>query len=190
MDGRETTHDQRLIDRLDRAVGLGDVREVTKQIKVDLEQLAREVRINLPERFHRCCETSYARRLLHRSRELGYTVVVMTWGPGQRTHLHDHAGIWCVECVIEGQLDVIQYDLLEESGTGCRFNKVNQIRAGVGEAGCLIPPYEYHVLANALPDRKSMTVHVYGGEMEYCNLYVPRNESWWDKQRKSLSYDH
>ncbi len=27
----------------------------------------------------------------------------MTWGPGQGTPLHDHAGIWCVEGVVEGK---------------------------------------------------------------------------------------
>ena len=190
MNPHESFDPVQLIDRLDRAVGLGDVKHVTAQIKRELEDVARRTKIVLPDRFHHCCGDSYARRLLHRSPELGYTVVVMTWGPGQQTTLHDHAGIWCVECVIEGELEVTRYDLLEESQSGCRFNKVDQMRAGVGNAGCLIPPYEYHVLANALSDRKSMTVHVYGGEMEYCNLYVPRNEVWWDKRRKPLTYDH
>lgn len=190
MQYHEEVASNRLIDRLDEAVRLGEVERVTERIKQVLEETARREPFDLPDRFHRCCEDSYARRLLHRSEELGYTVVVMTWGPGQQTALHDHAGIWCVECVIEGELDVAQYDLVEESESGCRFDKVSQVRAGVGNAGCLIPPFEYHVLANALPDRKSMTVHVYGGEMDHCHLYVPRNDDWWEKRRKPLTYDH
>ena len=42
----------------------------------------------------------------------------MTWGPGQRTALHDHAGIWCVEGVMEGEMEVIRYELLEEGADG------------------------------------------------------------------------
>ena len=46
----------------------------------------------------------------------------MTWGPGQRTALHDHAGIWCVEGVVEGEMAVTRYELLEEEEDGlCRF---------------------------------------------------------------------
>ena len=38
----------------------------------------------------------------------------MTWGPGQGTPLHDHAGMWCVEGVLEGRIEVARYDLLDE----------------------------------------------------------------------------
>ena len=44
-------------------------------------------------------------------------MVVMTWGPGQKTALHDHAGIWCVECVVDGNMEVAQYDLMSEDAT-------------------------------------------------------------------------
>ena len=71
-----------------------------------------------PNAFIACGPDGYARRLLHRNDDLGYTAVVMTWGPGQRTPLHDHAGIWCVEGVVSGQMDVTQFDLVDESGDG------------------------------------------------------------------------
>ena len=51
-----------------------------------------------------------------------YTAVVMTWGPGQKTPLHDHAGMWCVECVVEGELEVVQFDLMEQADGRCRFD--------------------------------------------------------------------
>ena len=46
----------------------------------------------------------YGRRLLHRDPRGRYTVVVMTWGPGQGTPIHDHANLWCVECVYRGNV--------------------------------------------------------------------------------------
>ena len=57
--------------------------------------------------------------------------VVMTWGPGQRTPLHDHAGIWCVEGVVEGRMDVTQYDLVEQTHDAYRFEAKGCVHAAV-----------------------------------------------------------
>jgi hypothetical protein len=62
------------------------------------------------------------------------------------------------------------------------------VRARVGDAGCLIPPFEYHVLRNALSDRRSVTLHVYAGEMDHCNLFVPCDGGWWTKTGQVLEY--
>ena len=42
---------------------------------------------------------------------------------------------------------------------------VGSVTAGIGEAGRLIPPTDHHVIANALRDRPSVTLHIYGGEL-------------------------
>ena len=62
-------------------------------------------------------------------------------------------------------------------------------RATAGSAGALIPPFEHHVLANALPDRPSLTLHVYGGEMEHCDIFEPASDGLYHRRTKSLSYD-
>ena len=54
-----------------------------------------------------------APRALSQPAEHGYSVVAMTWGPGQGTPLHDHSGLWCVEGVWHGELEITQYELLE-----------------------------------------------------------------------------
>lgn len=178
-----------LIDCLDEAVGLGDTQAITQRLKERLGGLCACREFTLPARLTECCESSYARRLLHHNPDLDYTAVVMTWGPGQGTCLHDHAGMWCVECVVEGELSVTQYDLEEQAGERFRFARAQQTPAGVGDAGCLIPPYEYHVLANARDDRKAVTLHVYGGEMDHCNIFEPADDDWWTRQPRSLSYN-
>jgi 3-mercaptopropionate dioxygenase len=166
-----------LIDRLRDAVRLGEVSAIAEQIKNDLESFIPAEGLILPERFHRAKPDSYARRLLYQDRELGFTALVMTWGPGQRTALHDHAGIWCVEGVLEGEMEVIRYELLEEGEDSvCRFASRGSVHAKAGSAGALIPPFEHHVLANSLPDRSSLTLHVYGGEMTHCDIFEPLGE--------------
>ena len=176
-----------LIARLDAAVKLGDTDAITACVKRELENAIKAREVTLPERFHRTQPGGYARRLLYRSDALGYSAVVMTWAPGQRTPLHDHAGIWCVEGVVEGRMDVTQYDLVEESAGGFRFEAKGCVHAAVGSAGCLIPPFEYHVLANAL-DRPSITLHVYGGEMTSCHVFEPLADGRYVRQERALSY--
>jgi len=177
-----------LIARIDAAVQLGDSDAITRCIKHELERAIHGRAVTLPDRFHRVRPDGYARRLLHRNDLLGYTAVVMTWGPGQRTPLHDHAGIWCVEGVVEGRMDVTQYDLVEESSHAFRFEAKGCVHAAVGSAGCLIPPFEYHVLANAL-DEPSITLHVYGGEMTTCHVFEPVDGGRYVRRERTLCYD-
>ena len=176
-----------LIDHLDAAVKLQDPAAITVRIKQDLERAIRARGVTLPDRFRKTRPEGYARRLLHRSDSLGYTAVVMTWGPGQRTPLHDHAGIWCVEGVVEGRMDVTQFDLVEESDGQYMFEPKGCVHAAVGSAGCLIPPFEYHTLANAL-DEPSITLHIYGGEMTTCHVFEPIADGRFTRVERMLSY--
>jgi 3-mercaptopropionate dioxygenase len=176
-----------LIARIDAAVRLRDPAAITHRVKRELQDAIHTNQISLPDRFHRVRPEGYARRLLHRSGSLGYTAVVMTWGPGQQTPLHDHAGIWCVEGVVEGQMDVTQFDLVEEAGAACRFEMKGCVHASVGATGSLIPPFEYHVLANAI-DEPSITLHVYGGEMTSCHIFEPIADGRYIRRERPLSY--
>lgn len=180
---------EQLIHELGEAAALADVRSVTRRVKAELERFSRQGASALPERYRTALGDRYARRLLHRDPAGAYTIVVMSWGPGQSTELHDHAGIWCVECVMQGQIDVTQYELLEQQEDRCRFMERKRVRAAVGDAGCLIPPFEYHVLSNALDTETSVTLHVYGGEMDHCNSYRMGQAGWWQKHSKRLAYD-
>ncbi len=177
-----------LVDALDQAVALGDVTQITERIKEELMARSRDRWLGLPDRYREWAGDRYARRLLHRNPELGYTVVVMTWGPGQTTQLHDHAGMWCVECVVDGELEIARFELMERDGERHRFADRGVFRSGTGEAGSLIPPFEYHVLGNAR-DEATITLHVYGGEMDHCNLYEPQESGWYRRVPRKLGYD-
>lgn len=179
-----------LIERLCDAVRLGNVDAIAERIKHDLESFIPSEGLILPERFRKVKPESYARRLLYNDPDLGFTALVMTWGPGQRTALHDHAGIWCVEGVLEGEMEVDRFELVEEADGVCRFEERGAVRATAGTAGALIPPFEHHVLANARPDRASLTLHVYGGEMDHCDIFEPLGEKGrYRRHSRQLSYD-
>ena len=155
-----------------------DVDAITERIKDDLESFIPAEGLILPERFRQAKPDSYARRLLYRDPELGFTALVMTWGPGQRTaaprprrHLVRRGGA-------RGGDGGDRYELLEEEEDGlCRFAERGPAQATAGTAGALIPPFEHHVLANARPDQASLTLHVYGGEMDHCDIFEPVGEA-------------
>jgi predicted metal-dependent enzyme (double-stranded beta helix superfamily) len=178
----------RLRSRLDAAVTAADVHAVAQQVKSVLQDALRGDGIPLAPRFRVARQDTYARRLLHRDPEGRYTAVVMTWGPGQKTALHDHAGIWCVECVVDGRMEVTQYDLRSETGGEYRFEPRTRVTAERGAAGCLIPPFEYHTLGNLRSDEASITLHIYGGEMDHCHVFEPAGNGAWRRVRRDLAF--
>jgi predicted metal-dependent enzyme (double-stranded beta helix superfamily) len=175
--------------RLDAAVAQGgETTALANEIKRVLQSALKGDGLTLPSRFRVALPDTYARRLLHRDPGGRYSVVVMTWGPGQKTGLHDHAGIWCVECVVDGQMDVTQYELISEAEGMFTFTRQSSVRAERGSAGCLIPPFEYHTLGNALPDKPSITLHVYGGEMDQCHVFEPAQGGAYRRVTRALAY--
>lgn len=162
-----------LIARLDRSVEEGTPQAITAAVKADLEDLLGARKLALPSNLTTPRPEAYARRLLHRDPRGRYSAIVMTWGPGQGTAVHDHGGLWCVEGVVDGSIAVTQY-LVEQDPDGYyRVTPIGSLLAGTGSAGCLIPPTDHHVLANARPDRASVTLHVYGGDLDDCKVFLP-----------------
>ena len=195
--GEEIPGAEELVERLEAAVRLGDPTLITFRVQRILEQTLSSGALYLPERFRQPRPDSYSRRLLYRDAELDYTAVVMTWGPGQRTPLHDHDGCWCVEGVVEGEIRVTRYELMNGPVKAAEdlfhFRQQETLRAAPGEAGALIPPLEHHVLGNAREDGVAMTLHVYEGEMARCATFEPvavdGSEGLYRRQVKSLGYD-
>jgi predicted metal-dependent enzyme (double-stranded beta helix superfamily) len=177
-----------LIKCLDRSVDAGSVTEVTARVKADLETLLTRGAVTLPDWFRQPAADTYARRLLHRDPLGRYTAIVMTWGPGQGTPVHDHGGLWCVEGVVEGQIAVTQYDIAPDGGERFSVTPRETILAGAGTAGRLIPPTDYHVIRNALPATPSLTLHVYGGDLCECRVFVPGDDGRYTSQLRTLTF--
>lgn len=180
---------EEMIRRLDVAVAdscpercAGGVKSVLEEVVARGERfLASSTITVLPDR--------YARRLLHRDPAGRYSVVVMTWGAGQHTPVHDHAGMWCVECVYQGVIEVTSFSLVgEPDGDRFAFRQETTVRAGIGEAGALIPPFEYHQIVNG-GNSTAVTIHVYGGEMDWCHRFDPSESGAWSRTRCSLTFD-
>ena len=177
---------ERFVAALDQAVAAGDQHAVTAAVRNALCRLIKDRDVRLPDCVHDPIYDHYARRELYRSPRHGYSVVAMTWGPGQGTPVHDHSGLWCVEGVWDGQLEITQFELLERDGEHFRFRAAGGMQAGPGSAGSLIPPHEYHSIRNASPDAVAVSVHIYKAPMEACSMFVPQDGEWFTRAAKAL----
>ncbi|MFK8053256.1 MAG: cysteine dioxygenase [Woeseiaceae bacterium] len=164
---------------------------MTDHIKTELCKMIRSRAFELPASVLQPMPDRYARRLIHRDEEKGYSIVAMTWGPCQSTPIHDHSGMWCVEGVCAGTIDVLQFELMEQDADQrFRFESRNSYMAGIGSAGCLIPPYEYHLIANPCDRNPAVSLHIYGGDMHQCQVFVQEQQTeWYQKVTKDLSFD-
>jgi len=176
-----------LIATIDEAVALREPHAITGALSRSLSRLIAEQRVALPAAVFEADATHYARRLLHLSEAHGYSVIAMTWGPGQGTLIHDHAGLWCVEGVWRGALEVTPYDLLESVGDEARFRPQATIHAGCGSTGSLIPPFEYHTIRNPDPSAIAVSVHVYSRAMDRCTVFEPVRGDWHRRQERVLA---
>jgi predicted metal-dependent enzyme (double-stranded beta helix superfamily) len=180
----------KFIAAVDAAVTCGgDQHAVTAALRNALCTLIRDTEVELPCCVHEAILDHYARRELYRSPQHGYSVVAMTWGPGQGTPLHDHSGLWCVEGVWHGELEITQYELLELNGDRARFRAAGGMRAGPGSAGSLIPPHEYHTIRNASTDSVAVSLHIYQAEMACCAKFQPQSGEWYVREAATLATD-
>ncbi len=179
-----------LIQALDQAVLAHDDTSRCRLVKEALQEAVESRQPVIAGAFLRTAPAGYARRLLHRDPAGRYTVVVMVWDHGQGTGLHDHAGRWCVECVYRGRVLVENFSRQadRDSASGVLdFREESRLVTGVGDAGALIPPFEYHRLSNP-HSTPAVTIHVYGGELDGCNVYELLPQGGYVRQRKALSY--
>ncbi len=185
----KTTQPEELVRRLDQAVVAGNVETITRQVQRELERVLLPGELALADRFRQTRPDRYARRLLHRDPTRRYTVLVLAWAPGQGTPIHDHPNVWSVEAVLEGELEVTQYNPVKELQHRCKFAPVDRRRVVAGDANFLLPPFEYHGLMNDLADRPALTLHVFGGELLEINTFDAVGDGWYERSLQRLTYD-
>lgn len=180
---------RQLIDAIDASVGQASTPAITDALRNALCRLIRSQEVKLPECVFEMAGDHYARRELYRSEDHGYSVIAMTWGPGQGTLIHDHSGMWCVEGVWAGSLEIVQYELGEHEAERYQFRPVGSIQAGPGSAGSLIPPHEYHTIRNPSEDSVAVSLHIYSGRMTQCAVFNPEGNDWYQRSERQLGLD-
>lgn len=101
----------------------------------------------------------YRQYLLHCDPLERFSVVSFVWGPGQRTPVHNHT-VWGLVGMLRGE----EVSTEMRPGVPMTPGQVDRLRAGeVVAVGA--DTYDIHVVENAVPDRASISIHVYGGNI-------------------------
>ena len=178
-----------LLATIETALAEPDLEATTHSLRDGLCKLIRDKAVFLPECVFEPVEGHYARRELYACPERGTSVVAMTWAPGQGTPIHDHCGLWCVEGVWQGQLEIVRYELEEQDGERYRFTRYETLTAGTGTAGSLLPPHEYHTIRNPNPAAIAISLHIYQKAMNNCATFEPIEGDWYLRNKKTLCLD-
>ena len=115
----------------------------------------------LPPAFAQDRPDSYAQYLLHADPLGRFSVVSFVWGSGQRTPVHDHT-VWGLIGVLQGAELCEEYDLRDGQPVAnghCHTLQTGQIEAVSPTLG------DWHRVSNALADRPSISIHVYGANI-------------------------
>jgi 3-mercaptopropionate dioxygenase len=113
-------------------------------------------------------EHSYRQHLLHVSDCRGLSVVALVWQPGQGTPIHDHVS-WCVVGVYKGLERETRYTLADG-----RLHATETIEAHPGHVEALVPPAENIHSVQAGGDELTISIHVYGADIERLGSSVYR----------------
>lgn len=112
----------------------------------------------------------FTRWLYERACDGRYTGLIMVWPAGHATPIHDHAGLWGIEMVLQGALSVEDYEFAGDNElrhVGTSVLDEGQSCAFLGTAG------HAHRCTNLSARRAAVTLHVYGGMLErYRNFDV------------------
>jgi 3-mercaptopropionate dioxygenase len=119
----------------------------------------------------------YRQHLLHVSPCRRLSIVALVWLPGQRTPIHDHVS-WCVVGVYEGRERETRYRAVE--GGGERYlEATGSIDAHPGHVEVIVPSVEDIHAVTAVGEGPTISIHVYGADIEHLGSSIYRRFDDW-----------
>ena len=116
----------------------------------------------LPETFAEADPEHYRQNLLYCDPLERFSVVSFVWGPGQHTPVHDHT-VWGMVGVLRGAETCEEFE--RDASTG-ELRPAGEHRMERGQIDLVSPTIgDIHRVSNALADRPSVSIHVYGGNI-------------------------
>jgi predicted metal-dependent enzyme (double-stranded beta helix superfamily) len=115
----------------------------------------------LPEEFTKAHPQYYQQYLLYADPLDRFSIVIFVWGPGQKTPLHNHT-VWGMVGQLRGEEKSTPY-YRQENGS---FQAGETSLCQAGQVETVSPnTHDTHVVENASPDKTSISIHVYGGNI-------------------------
>ena len=106
----------------------------------------------------------YRRVPLISATDAGYSALLIVWPPGHGTPIHDHEGLWGIELVLDGVIEVEAFSLALEPQLALVSKGATML--GVGDHAAFSDSDYAHRCRNLSVHRPALSLHIYGGELE------------------------
>jgi predicted metal-dependent enzyme (double-stranded beta helix superfamily) len=106
-----------------------------------------------------------------------YSVLLIAWPAGHETPVHDHDGLWGIELVLDGALQVESFSLSirDKPHLVSRGSTV----LGLGDSATFSDADFAHRCRNLSARQPALSLHVYGGELEAFRAYARDTRGDW-----------
>lgn len=115
-------------------------------------------------------DADYTRNLV--ARKEGFELLILAWGPGQESPIHNHEGQDCWMAVLEGEIEEVRYACPHEVSAGALAPRDARVFAG-GEVAFASDDIGLHVVRAPSRDKGGVSLHLYAGPYDACNVYCP-----------------
>ncbi|MFK2876434.1 cysteine dioxygenase [Rhodanobacter hydrolyticus] len=119
---------------------------------------------------------SYRRLPLGADEAHGYEALLILWPPGHATPIHDHDGLWGMEFVLDGVLEVESFQLLPQPTI--HLERDHSRIVGVGDHVAFSQADYAHRCRNLSRNRQALSLHVYGGELNRYRSFIHDHGQW------------
>lgn len=149
------------------------LRSVIAAGEVDVDAIAKMeklVRNSIPRLQATCLCTKAVlpgRYLCYKDPQFGFVIMLMVWGPGDKTAIHDH-GTWGVEAVLKNALKVTNYTECEVSPQALDTTVIS-----AGMVMNNIPPSKDVHRVEHFSGDCALSLHIYGKEMTGNRSFIP-----------------
>jgi cysteine dioxygenase len=115
-------------------------------------------------------EQHYTRNLV--ALEERFELMVLCWGPGQASPIHNHEGQDCWMAVLDGEIEEVRYPTPVAKGPGPLRSKGSASFAA-GQVAFIRDEMGLHLVRPLRADRGCVTLHLYSMPYDECNCYCP-----------------
>jgi|SRR3989344_83549 len=120
----------------------------------------------------------YTRNLIRRNPE--YELLILCWGPGQVSPIHNHEKQDCWMYVVSGSFEEKRFDFEKN-----KLRYRDSFFLEEGKFSFINDDIGLHRICNA-KEKPGITLHLYSKPIDYCNVY---SEEATVIERKTLKYD-
>lgn len=106
-----------------------------------------------------------------------YEALLIAWPAGHVTPVHDHDGLWGMELVLDGVLQVEAFDL--HVGDELHLHPRETLLLGLGDSTTFSEADYAHRCRNLSAHHPALSLHIYGGTLESYRAFAEEAPGQW-----------